>query len=85
MRGPSPRVYYKLAAPIQGVKLEARPGSSLRDPTQDLVVIPPEATIELETTSAPASGLVDVLWNGDAYSVFFGDLQEKAQIVSAGK
>ncbi len=85
MRGSGPRVYYKLRAPIHGVKLESRPGSTMRDPTQDLVLIPTEATIELETISAPASGLVDVLWNGGAYAVYYGDLQEKAQIVTAGK
>ena len=85
MRGPNPRVYYKLSSPVQAVKLEAHPGSSLRDPTQDLVVIPADTTIEVETVNDSKSGLVDVLWNGHAYSVFFGDLQEKAQIVSAGK
>jgi hypothetical protein len=85
MPGPSPRVYYRLSGPVQAVKLEAHPGSSLRNPTQDLVVIPAEATIELETTTASKSGLVDVLWNGHPYSVFFGDLQEKAHIVAAGK
>jgi hypothetical protein len=26
--------------------------------------------------------LVDVLWNDHAYSVFFEDLQEKAQVVT---
>jgi hypothetical protein len=85
MTGPSPRVYYKLSSPIQAVKLEAHPGSTLRDPTQDLVVIPEKATIELETTTTTKSGLVDVLWNGHPYSVFFGDLEEKAQVVSVGK
>jgi hypothetical protein len=85
MPGPSPRVYYKLSSPIHAVKLEAHPGSTLRDPTQDLVVIPAEATIELETATASKSGLVDVLWNGHPYSVFFGDVEEKAKIVTAGK
>ena len=85
MRGPNPRVYYKLSAPIHAVKLEPHPGSSLRDPTGVLIMIPADVTIELETITKPASGLVDVLWNGHAYSVFFGDLQEKAQIVTDGE
>ena len=85
MRGPSPRVYYKLSAPVHAVKLEAHPGSSLRDPTGILIMIPADVTIELESAATPASGLVDVLWNDQAYSVFFGDLQEKAHIVSDGQ
>jgi len=48
-------------------------------------MIPADVTIELESITTPASGLVDVLWNDHAYSVFFGDLQEKAQIVTDGK
>jgi hypothetical protein len=85
MQAPNPRVYYKLSAPVHAVKLEPHPGSSLRDPTGVLIMIPADVTIELESASTPASGLVDVLWNGHAYSVFFGDLQEKAQIVTDGK
>ncbi|HEY6391708.1 MAG TPA: hypothetical protein VIX89_10550 [Bryobacteraceae bacterium] len=84
MRGPNPRVYYKLSAPVHAVKLEPHPGSSLRDPTGVLIMIPAGVTIELESASPPASGLVDVLWDGHAYSVFFGDLQEKAQIAADG-
>jgi hypothetical protein len=85
MQAPNPRVYYKLSAPVHAVKLEPHPGSSLRDPTGVLIMIPADVIIELESASTPASGLVDVLWNGHAYSVFFGDLQEKAQIVTDGK
>ena len=85
MRGPNPRVYYKLSAPIHAVKLEPHPGSSLRDPTGVLIMIPADVTIELESVTTPASGLVDVLWNDHAYSVFFEDLQEKAQVVTDGE
>src|SRR5205807_8596065 len=63
------------ALPI--LKLEPHPGSSLRDPTGILIMIPVDVTIELESPAPPASGLVDVLWNDQAYSVFFEDLQEK--------
>ena len=85
MRDPNQRVYYTLSAPIHAVKLEPHPGSSLRDPTGILIMIPADVTIELESAVAPASGLVDVLWNGHAYSVFFEDLQEKARIVNDGR
>ncbi len=85
MQGPNQRVYYTLSAPIHGVKLEPHPGSSLRDPTGILIMIPADVTIELESAAPPASGLVDVLWNDQAYSVFFEDLQEKAHIVAGAK
>ena len=85
MRGPNQRVYYKLSAPIHAVKLEPHPGSSLRDPTGILIMIPADVTIELESAAKPVSGLVDVLWNGQAFAVFFDDLGEKASIVSDGK
>jgi hypothetical protein len=85
MRAPHQRVYYQLSAPIHAVKLEPHPGSSLRDPTGILIMIPADVIIELESAATPASGLVDVLWNGQAYSVFFEDLREKASIVSDGK
>ncbi|HTA67112.1 MAG TPA: hypothetical protein VK776_02495 [Bryobacteraceae bacterium] len=67
--------------PIHAVKLEARPGSSLPDPTATLVEIPIDAVIEAEGQAA-RSGLINVLWNGETFSVFNEDLQEKAQIVS---
>jgi hypothetical protein len=85
MQGPNQRVYYQLSAPIHAVKLEPHPGSSLRDPTGILIMIPADVTIELESAAPPASGLVDVLWNDQAYSVFFEDLQEKAHIVTSAK
>jgi hypothetical protein len=81
MRGRQPPVRYKVAVPIHAVKLEARPGSSLPDPTGTLVEIPVDATIEVEG-QAGRSGLINVLWNGEVFSVFNEDLQEKAQIVN---
>ena len=81
MRGRQPPVRYKVAVPIHAVKLEARPGSSLPDPTATLVEIPIDAVIEAEGQAA-RSGLINVVWNGETFSVFNEDLQEKAQIVS---
>jgi hypothetical protein len=81
MRGRQPPVRYKVAVPLHAVKLEARPGSSLPDPTATLVEIPIDAVIEAEGQAA-RSGLINVLWNGETFSVFNEDLQEKAQIVS---
>jgi hypothetical protein len=82
MRGRQPPVRYKIAVPIHAVKLEARPGSSLPDPTGTLVEIPVDAIIEVEGQAA-RSGLINVLWNGEEFSVFNEDLQEKAQIVNS--
>ena len=82
MRGRQPPVRYKVAVPIHAVKLEARPGSSLPDPTGTLVEIPVDATIEAEG-QAGRSGLINVLWNGEAFSVYYEDLQEKALIVTS--
>jgi hypothetical protein len=72
---------YKVAIPLHAVKLEPHPGSSLRDPTTILVEIPAESIIESEGQVA-GSGLINVLWNGDAFSVFYEDLQEKAEILT---
>jgi hypothetical protein len=72
---------YKVAIPLHAVKLEPRQGSSLRDPTTILVEIPAESIIELEGNVA-GSGLINVLWKGDAFSVFYEDLQEKAEILT---
>jgi hypothetical protein len=81
MPAPKSSVRYKVSSPIHAVKLADHPGSSLRDPTETLVKIPTDAVIELEGQPSP-SGLVNVLWNGDAFSVFFEDLEEKAQILT---
>ena len=75
-------VCYKLSTALQGVKLENHPGSSLRDPTETLVQIPPESILESEGNVAQ-SGLINVLWNGGAFSVYYEDLREKAVIVTS--
>ena len=80
----SPKVppRYKVSTPLHAVKLEPHPGSSLRDPTPVLVEIPTDSIIESEGQVA-GSGLINVIWNGDAFSVFYEDLQEKAEILPA--
>jgi hypothetical protein len=82
MRSSKPYIRYKVSQPLQAVKLTEHPGSSLRDPTATLIQIPAEVIIELEG-SVTQSGLVNVLWNGEVFSVFNEDLQEKAEPVSA--
>ena len=47
-----------------------------------LVEIPVDSIIESEGQAEP-SGLINVLWNGDAFSVFYEDLREKAEILTA--
>ena len=79
MPAPKAAARYRVVEILHAVKLEERPGSSLRDPTETLVKIPVDALIELEGRPSP-SGLITVLWSGHAYSVFFDDLQEKAEI-----
>jgi hypothetical protein len=69
---------------LQAVKLAEHPGSSLRDPTGTLVQIPAEMIIEIEGGVAQ-SGLINVLWNGEVFSVFHEDLEEKAGPVSAAE
>ncbi len=71
-------MHYKVSVPLQAVKLETHPGSSLRDPTTVLIEIPAGSIIESEGQAA-GSGLINVLWNGDAFSVFYEDLREKAE------
>jgi hypothetical protein len=66
---------------LQAVKLEEHPGSSLRNPTDTLVEIPADSVLELEGRVA-SSGLVNVLWDGGAFSVFYEDLQENAQVLT---
>lgn len=75
------KVRYKICSPLQAVKLEEHPGSSLRDPTGTLVQIPTDAILELEGGVAH-SGLINVLWGGAAFSVFYEDLQERARPVT---
>jgi hypothetical protein len=71
-------VRYRLSQPVNAVKLEEHPGSTLRDPTGTLVKIPANAVVESEGAAA-ASGLINILWDGSAFSVFYDDLKEKAQ------
>jgi hypothetical protein len=82
MRSSKPYIRYKVSKPLQAVKLAEHPGSSLRDPTGTLIQIPAEVIVELEG-SVTQSGLINVLWNGEVFSVFNEDLQEKAEPVSA--
>ena len=79
-----PRVRYKTSKPLHAVKLEEHPGSTLRDPTGTLVEIPVGTILEAEGAAAQ-SGLINVFWNGEAFSVFFEDLQEKGQQLSSAE
>jgi len=63
---------------LPAVRLAAHPGSSLRDPTDTLVNIPPNVTIEIEG-SVSSSGLVTVLWSGSAFSVLDEELKSNAE------
>jgi hypothetical protein len=84
MRDMRPLMRYKIRQPLQAVKLAEHPGSSLRDPTGTLVQIPADVVIELE--SGPGeSGLVNIVWNGEAFSVFHEDLKENAAPVGAAE
>jgi hypothetical protein len=84
MRNTAPPIRYKVSKPLQAVKLAEHPGSSLRDPTGTLVQIPAEVIVEIEGGVAE-SGLIIIHWNGEVYSVFNEDLQEKAIPVSAAE
>jgi hypothetical protein len=83
MRSSKPYVRYKVYQPLQAVKLAEHPGSSLRDPTGTLIQIPAEVIVEIEG-GVTQSGLINILWNGEVFSVFNEDLQEKAEPLSAG-
>ena len=82
MRSSKPYLRYRVSKPLQAVKLAEHPGSSLRDPTATLIQIPAEVIVEIEG-GVMQSGLVNILWNGEVFSVFNEDLQEKAERVSA--
>jgi hypothetical protein len=82
MTAPKTPARYRLSASLPAVKLEPHPGSSLRDPTAVLVEIPADSIVESEGP-VTGSGLINVLWKGDAFSVIYEDLREKAQILSA--
>jgi len=84
MRNKPPPTRYKIRTPLQAVKLAEHPGSSLRDPTGTLVQIPTEVIVEVEGRIAEA-GLVNIVWNGEVFSVFHEDLEEKASPVNAAE
>jgi hypothetical protein len=71
---------YKLSAPISAVRLEEQPGSTLRKPTSTLIEIPQDVVVEMEG-AVPPSGLVSILWAGQVFSVYYEDLQQKAQVL----
>jgi hypothetical protein len=79
MVNPASRVRCKLSEPVTAVELEEHPGSSLKSPTDTVVRIPPDAVIELEGPVAP-SGLINVVWDGHAFSVFYEDLKASGQV-----
>lgn len=84
MRNDTPPVRLKVATPLDAVKLAEHPGSSLHDPTATLLSIPPGVVIELAGKVAP-SGLVNIQWNGEFFSVFNEDLQANAAPVNAAE
>ena len=67
---------------LSAVKLQDRAGSSLRDPTSTLMTIPPDVVVEVEGVVS-SSGLVTVLWNGNAFSVLDEDLRERGEVVAS--
>jgi hypothetical protein len=84
MRSSKSSIRYKVSEPLQAVKLAEHPGSSLRDPTGTLIQIPAQVIVEIEG-SVTQSGLINILWNGEVFSVFNEDLQEKAEPVGTAE
>ena len=84
MPSSKPKLRYKISRPLHAVKLEEHPGSTLRDPTATLIEIPADAILETEG-DVGQSGLINVLWDGAAFSVFYEDLKEKAQQLSSAE
>ena len=84
MRSSKSSIRYKVSEPLQAVKLAEHPGSSLRDPTGTLIQIPAQVIVEIEG-GVTQSGLINILWNGEVFSVFNEDLQEKAEPVGAAE
>ncbi len=79
-----PKLRYKISKPLHAVRLEEHPGSTLRDPTGTLVEIPTGTILEAEGEVAQ-SGLINVLWDGMAFSVFYEDLKEKARQLNSAE
>jgi hypothetical protein len=69
---------FKLSRPVRAVRLQEHPGSSLRSPTTILVEIPADAVVEFEGGVA-RSGLINVFWKGDVFSVFYEDIEENTR------
>jgi hypothetical protein len=69
---------YELSAAVSAVKLEERPGSRLRNPTEILVKIPSKAIVEIEG-AVSRSGLITVLWNGQAFSAYYEDFEKSTR------
>lgn len=84
MAPPKSKARYQISKPLHAVKLAEHPGSSLRDPTGTLVEIPAGTIVDLEGAVAP-SGLINVLWDGNAFSVFYDDLREKARLLASAE
>ena len=66
------RLRHTLAGPVSAVKLRDHVGSSLKSPTETLINIPAGAVVELQ--GEVQSGLVNVRWNEEYFSVFYDDL-----------
>jgi len=71
---------YRITRPLSAVKLEDQPGSRLRKPTATMVELATGVIVEAEGSRQP-SGLITVLVGADAFSVFFDDPQERAEVV----
>jgi hypothetical protein len=82
MGKPALPVRCKLSKPVTAVELQEHPGSSLKSPTDTVVRIPPDAVVELDGTVAP-SGLINVVWDGHAFAVFYEDLKTGGQLMEA--
>jgi hypothetical protein len=74
----STRRRFKLSHSIKAVKLADHPGSTLRTPTEILLEIPVDAIVEVEGFVS-RSGLINVFWNGDAFSVFHEDFENNTR------
>lgn len=74
------KVRYKLSGGLQGVRLQPHHGSSLPDPTDELVEIPTDSIVETDGRSGSA-GLISIVWNGAAFSVLEDELHAKGTIL----
>ncbi len=71
---PSRPARIRLFSSVSTVKLQEHSGSSLRNPTGTLVEIPAGVIVRIEGT---------VLWEGDAFSVFYEDLRQNGHILDS--